>query len=208
MLRRTLLLSAPALVAGLALPPSVRAAPAANAEVFIMTLANDALKTLNERLPESEIEKRFQAMLEKDFDLPRIGRFVLGRYWASATDAEKQEFARLFEAYVVRSYSLRFSEYSGETVKVLGSRPQSQENTIVASQIVPPDGGGPPTKVDWIVNKRGDDFKIIDVNVEGVSMSMTHRQEFATVIEHAGGGVTALNKALEQKLNAASTAQQ
>ena len=207
MFRRTLLLSMPALLAGIGLAPSTRAATAASPEAFISTLANEALKTLNERLTESEIEKRFQVLLERDFDLPRIGRFVLGRYWNGATDTEKQDFAKLFEAYVVRSYSLRFSEYSGETVKVMGARPQSADNTIVASQIVPPDGGA-PTKVDWIVNKKGDDYRIIDVNVEGVSMSMTHRQEFATVIEHTGGGVTALNKALEQKLNAASTAQQ
>ena len=187
MLRRTLLLSASAFAAGLAVPPLLRAAPAATPETFIMTLTNDALKALNERLTEAEIEKRFQVLLEKDFDLPRIGRFVLGRYWAGATDVEKQEFGRLFEAYVVRSYSLRFSGYSGETVKVLGSRPQSQENTIVASLLVPPEGG-PGTKIDWIVNKKGEEFKIIDVNVEGVSMSMTHRQEFATVIERTGGG--------------------
>jgi len=207
MFRRNFLLTGPALLAGFALPLSARAVPAQNAESFIIGLTNDALKTLNERLSEPEIEKRFRVLLDKDFDLPRIGRFVLGRYWAGATDAEKAEFARLFEAYVVRSYSLRFSEYSGQTVKVIGSRPQSAENTIVASQIVPADGS-PPTKVDWIVNKKGDEFKIIDVNVEGVSMSMTHRQEFATVIEHTGGGVTALNKALQQKLGGSSTAQQ
>ena len=207
MLRRTLLLSMPALLAGIGLAPSVRAATAASPEAFITTLANEALKTLNERLTEAEIEKRFQVLLERDFDLPRIGRFVLGRYWNGATDTEKQDFAKLFEAYVVRSYSLRFSEYSGQTVTVTGSRAQSADNTIVASQIVPADGS-PPTKVDWIVNKKGDDYRIIDVNVEGVSMSMTHRQEFATVIERTGGGVTALNKALQQKLSGASTAQQ
>lgn len=207
MLRRTLLLSAPALLAGLAVPPVARAATAANPEAFINALAKDALKTLNERLPEAEIEKRFRVLLQADFDLPRIGRFVLGRYWNGATDAEKEEFGKLFEAYVVRSYSLRFSEYSGQTVTVTGSRAQSADNTIVASQIVPADGS-PPTKVDWIVNKKGDDYRIIDVNVEGVSMSMTHRQEFATVIERTGGGVTALNKALQQKLSGASTALQ
>ncbi|HTS94819.1 MAG TPA: ABC transporter substrate-binding protein [Stellaceae bacterium] len=207
MFRRTLLLSMPALFAGIGFAPPARAATAASPEAFITALAKDALKTLNERLPESEIEKRFQVLLERDFDLPRIGRFVLGRYWNGASDVEKQQFAKLFEDYVVRSYSLRFSEYSGQTVKVLGARPQSADNSVVASLIVPPDGGA-TTKVDWIVSKKGDDYRIIDVNVEGVSMSMTHRQEFATVIERTGGGVTALNKALEQKLSGASTAQQ
>jgi phospholipid transport system substrate-binding protein len=205
MLRRTLLLTAPALGVSLALASKARAAPAQSAEAFITTLANDALKTLSEKLPEAEIEKRFRVLLEKNFDLPRIGRFVLGRYWNGASDGEKRDFQKLFEDYVVRSYSLRFSEYSGETVKVTGSRPQSQENSIVASQILPTDGS-PPVKLDWIVAKTGDDYRIIDVSVSGVSMSVTHRQEFAAVIEKTGGGVTALNKALQDKLNGATAA--
>jgi phospholipid transport system substrate-binding protein len=205
MLRRTLLLTAPALGVSLALASKARAAPAQSAEAFITTLANDALKTLSEKLPEAEIEKRFRVLLEKNFDLPRIGRFVLGRYWNGASDGEKRDFQKLFEDYVVRSYSLRFSEYSGETVKVTGSRPQSQENSIVASQILPTDGS-PPVKLDWIVSKTGDDYRIIDVSVSGVSMSVTHRQEFAAVIEKTGGGVTALNKALQDKLNGATAA--
>ncbi|MGE5201392.1 MAG: phospholipid-binding protein MlaC [Acidobacteriota bacterium] len=206
MRRRTLLLIAPALGVGLALPRGAAAVPAQSAEAFITALANDALKTLSEKLSEAEIEKRFRALLERNFDLARIGRFVLGRYWNSASDGEKQEFQKLFEDYVVRSYSLRFSEYSGETVKVTGSRAQSQENTIVASQILQPDGS-PPVKLDWIVAKTGNDYLIIDVSVSGVSMSMTHRQEFAAVIEKTGGGVTALNKALQEKLNRATAAQ-
>lgn len=205
MLRRTLLLTAPALGVSLALASKARAAPAQSAEAFITTLANDALKTLSEKLPEAEIEKRFRVLLEKNFDLRRIGRFVLGRYWNGASDGEKRDFQKLFEDYVVRSYSLRFSEYSGETVKVTGSRPQSQENSIVASQILPTDGS-PPVKLDWIVAKTGDDYRIIDVSVSGVSMSVTHRQEFAAVIEKTGGGVTALNKALQDKLNGATAA--
>jgi len=205
MLRRTLLLTGPALGVSLAFASKARAAPAQSAEAFITTLANDALKTLSEKLPEAEIEKRFRVLLEKNFDLPRIGRFVLGRYWNGASDGEKRDFQKLFEDYVVRSYSLRFSEYSGETVKVTGSRPQSQENSIVASQILPTDGS-PPVKLDWIVAKTGDDYRIIDVSVSGVSMSVTHRQEFAAVIEKTGGGVTALNKALQDKLNGATAA--
>lgn len=205
MRRRTLLLIAPVLGVGLALPYATRAAPAQSAEAFITALAKDALTALDMKLPEAEIENRFRVMLQKKFDLPRIARFVLGRYWNGASDAEKQEFQKLFEAYVVRSYSLRFSGYSGETVKVTGSRPQSQENTVVASQILTTDGS-PPVKLDWIVAKTGDDYRIIDVSVSGVSMSMTHRQEFAAVIEKTGGGVTALNKALQEKLNQATAA--
>jgi phospholipid transport system substrate-binding protein len=205
--RRALLGLVPALAAGFLLGSTAHAAPAKDAEAFIGNIAIQALKDLSDKLPEPELEKRFQALLDKSFDMPRISRFVLGRYWIGATDREKQDFQKLFETYVVRSYSIRFSEYSGETVKVTGSRSESSENAVVTSQITQADGA-PPIRVDWIVRKNGDELRIADVSVEGVSMVLTQKQEFAAVIERTGGGVTALNKALQDKLSSTSTAQQ
>jgi phospholipid transport system substrate-binding protein len=205
--RRAFLGLAAALAAGIGIAPGAQAAASKEAETFISGRANEALKSLSDKLPESEIETRFRALLDQNFDMPRISRFVLGRYWNGATDPEKQDFQRLFEAYVVRAYSIRFSEYSGQAVKVTGSRSESADNTVVASQIVQPDGA-PPVRLDWIVRKDGDGFRIADVSVEGVSMVLTQKQEFAAVIERSGGGVTALNKAIQDKISSTKTAQQ
>jgi len=205
--RRAFLGFAAALAVGIAVAPPAHAAPSKEAETFITNLANAALKDLSDKLPEPELEKRFKALLDKNFDMPRISRFVLGRYWSGASDKEKQDFQDLFEAYVVRAYSIRFSEYSGETVKVTGSRSESQENVVVASQITQPDGA-PPVRVEWIVRKNDNEFRIADVSVDGVSMVLTQKREFAAVIERNGGGVTALNKAIQDKLNGTATAQQ
>jgi phospholipid transport system substrate-binding protein len=113
MLRRTLLLTAPALGVSLALASKARAAPAQSAEAFITTLANDALKTLSEKLPEAEIEKRFRVLLEKNFDLRRIGRFVLGRYWNGASDGEKRDFQEILENVKIREGKSVLDEKSG-----------------------------------------------------------------------------------------------
>lgn len=205
--RRAVLGLAAVLIAGVAFAPIAQAAPSKEAETFISNLANEALKDLSDKLPEPELEQHFKALLDRNFDMPRISRFVLGRYWNSANDKEKQDFQGLFEQYVVRAYSIRFSEYSGETVKVTGSRSDSPENVVVASQITQPNNA-PPVKVDWIVRKDGGDFHIADVSVDGVSMVLTQKQEFAAVIERNGGGVTGLNRAIADKLNGTHTAQQ
>jgi len=205
--RRFFLGFAAALSVGFGVAPRVQAAPSKEAETYIGNLANQALKDLSDKLPEPELEKRFRTLLDKNFDMPRISRFVLGRYWTGATEPERQDFQRLFEAYVVRAYSIRFSEYSGETVKVTGSRSESAENTVVASQIIQSDGA-PPVHVDWIVRKDSGEFRIADVSVDGVSMVLTQKQEFAAVIERNGGGVAALNKAIQDKLSSTNTAQQ
>lgn len=201
--RRPPILLSLALALVLFLAPAHAAAPS-DAAAFINDLLNKALKTLdNKQLSEEERAKTFRDLLDRDFDMPRISRFVLGPYWREASDQEKQQFQKLFEDYVVRSYATRFSEYSGEQVKVTGSRPESETSTLVQSQVVRQNG--PPAKVDWRVRKQDNDFKIVDVDVEGVSMVLTQREEFSSVIQRSGGTVAGLNKTLQERLASGDT---
>ena len=80
-----------------------------------------------------------------------------------------------------------------------GSRPETADITVVSSEIIHPNGD-PPVKVTWRVRKGASGYKIIDVGVEGVSMMLTQREEFASVIERNGGTVAGLTQAIEQKL--------
>jgi phospholipid transport system substrate-binding protein len=181
-----------------------RAATASDASNFIATLATKTLATLKEQqLSPQQREERFRMLFHDNFDIPSISRFVLGRYWRSSSDADKQEFMKLFEDYVVRSYSARFAEYAGETVKVTSARPSGDNTSVVMSDIVHPDGS-PPLKLEWTVIHNGNDYRITDVSVEGVSMVLTQRQEFASVIQHGGGQLSALNQALRQKISASA----
>jgi phospholipid transport system substrate-binding protein len=166
---------------------------------FIDNLANHTLRILGEHLPAAESEQRFKALLLENFDMPRISRFVLGRYWLTASSQEKEEFQGLLPDYVARSYSKRFANYSGETVKVTRSRPVREDTTVVSSQIVNPSGAS-PVSAEWWVVRTGDDLRIIDVVVDGVSLVLTLRQEFVAVIEQQGGGVSTLNRMLREKL--------
>ena len=166
---------------------------------FIDNLANQTLKILGERLPPAESEQRLKALLLENFDMPRISGFVLGRYWPTARSQEKEEFQGLLPDYVARSYSKRFASYSGEKVKVTRSRPAGEDNIVVSSQIINP-SSAPPVSAEWWVVRTGDDFRIIDVVVDGVSLVLTLRQEFVAVIEQRGGGVSTLNRMLREKL--------
>jgi phospholipid transport system substrate-binding protein len=194
------------LIVGLAFGTAgtVRAEPATDAAGFVNELVHQALKSIdNKQVTEQERTNHFRDLLSKDFDMPRIGRFVLGRYWNDASDQDKQQFQQLFQEYVVRAYAQRFGEYNGETVKIMGSRQESETSTLVQSQILRPNGA-PPAKVDWRVRKGDTGFKIVDVDVEGVSMVLTQREEFGSVMQRAGG-VPGLNKTLQEKLASGDT---
>jgi phospholipid transport system substrate-binding protein len=196
MVRRLFLMAGLILVAGSsggALPAAAAADPAA----VISNLGSQALEVLGKGTPPAQRVARFRELLREDFDVPGIARFVLGRYWNVATEEQRAEYVRLFEQYVAMAYATRLAEYAGETFRVVGSRPDA-EGAIVQSQILRSDGEA-PIKVDWRLVGRNGAYKIADVSVDGISMAVTQRSEFASVIQHNGGQVQGLIAMLREK---------
>ncbi len=202
-MRRRLTFILPVFAIALMFGSPARAAAAADPQGLVKDLVAQAISTIaDKQAPQDAREAKFRALLESGFDIPRISRFVLGRYWNSAADPDKQAFGTLFEEWIVRTYSARFRDYGGQTIQVTGSRPESETNTVVLSQFVSTNGA-PPAKVEWHVRKEADGgFKIVDVSVEGVSMALTQRDEIAAVADRNGGTVEGLNKALKERLSA------
>ena len=200
MMRRWLLIGGSVLIAGILL--SARpAAAAADPAAVITNLGNQALQVLGSNVDPSQRVVRFRQLFSQDFDVPGIARFVLGRYWQIATPQQQQEFIGLFTSYIAVAYSDRLAEYSGETLRVTGSR-AAADGAMVSSEIVRPNGA-PPAKIDWLLTQENGAYKISDVIVEGVSMAVTQRSEFASVIQRNGGQVQGLITALRQKTEAA-----
>jgi phospholipid transport system substrate-binding protein len=178
-------------------------AAASDAAAFITDLGNKALTMLNQRQKsQADFERQFRALLHEGFDVNRISCFVLGRYCRTAPEAQRQEFTKAFEDYIVGVYTVRFSEYTGESFKVTGSRSEGKAS-LVSSQIVRPNGA-PPVKVDWRVGDTPQGPKITDVAVEGVSMILTQRDEFSAVLQRNNGDLQALTKMLKDKTKSPS----
>jgi phospholipid transport system substrate-binding protein len=193
--RRIFLVFAAALMlAGLFQQP---AQAAREADDFIREMGEKAINSLTgATLSEKERADRFREILDKSFDMPTIARFTLGRYWRVATKEQKDEYVKLFEDFVIQAYAARFKEYRNEGFKVGDVREIGDGQKLVASQIIRE--GQPPVAVQWRV--RGNSaYKIIDVMVEGISMSVTQRDEFAAVISSNGGKVEGLLSALRKK---------
>jgi phospholipid transport system substrate-binding protein len=180
----------------LVVPAAQPAAAAESPKALVEMLGDKAIRSLTGNVQREERESRFRTLLREGFDVPAIGRFTLGRYWRQASPAQQQEYLTLFEKFIVQAYAARFAEYSGEQFKVTGERADG-DATVVQSEVAKP--GAQPAKVDWRVAQTGGQPKIVDVVVEGVSMAVTQRSEFASVIQRNGGNVEGLLKALRQK---------
>jgi phospholipid transport system substrate-binding protein len=178
----------------LALPNHVLSDDTADrASGFIENLAKEAVTALTDPdISREERETRFRKMLNDHFAVTTIGQWVLGRYWNTATLEERKEFLKLFEDLLVVTYLNRFQRYSGETLSVEKTLVDDKSgDAVVFSQINRPDGTA-VVNVGWRLRGQADSFKIVDVLVEGVSMGLTQRSEFAAVIRKHGGQVSGL----------------
>src|SRR5215467_6332462 len=180
-------------------------AVAADANLFMNQFWGQTVEVLSKKVPRAERLARFRQLYLAEFDGPGIARFVLGRYWLSASEQEQQEFLKLFEDYVVFVYGTRLSNFGGETFKIRGSR-TDESGTIVSTDIVSPNGDA-PIKLDWRLITDHGSFKINDVNIEGISMLVTQRSEFASVIQRHGGQVGELLAMMRERTKTANAAQ-
>tara|TARA_R110000796_G_scaffold11478_3_gene38422 strand:- start:123766 stop:124413 length:648 start_codon:yes stop_codon:yes gene_type:complete len=168
-----------------------------SASEVIQALADQALADLTDQTLSDDVRrKKFVALMDRYFEMDVVSRFVLGRYWRSISQEEISEFATLLQNYLALNYANQFKELNGEQF-VVGNETQNNKDTFVNSQFVRPDG--PPVSIVWRMREFDNEFKIIDVSIEGLSMGITQRDEFTSVIQQNGDDVSALTKALKAK---------
>jgi phospholipid transport system substrate-binding protein len=168
---------------------------------FIQDLGDNAIKIVaNKQLSSSQRSAAFSTILSDNFDIKTIGRFVIGRTWNQATPGQKDEYMDLFKSLVIRTYGSRMTLYTGEGFEVVGTRTESDMDTVVMSRITHPDGSK-STNIDWRVRQKDSKMGVIDVVVEGVSLSVTQKQEYSSVIQNNGGNIDGLLKVMRAQLD-------
>jgi phospholipid transport system substrate-binding protein len=141
----------------------------------------------------------FRQLFGEDFDVPGLGRFVLGRFARVLNPLEQQEFLGLFETYVVSTYSDRLAEFAadGGVLRVIGSRLEPG-GTIVSGVIIRGQTV-PPIKIDWRLTERDGVYKITDVIIDGLSMAVNGRSELEGVAERNGEQPQAILAVMRQE---------
>jgi phospholipid transport system substrate-binding protein len=185
--RRRLLLAL--LAAGL-LPFGWRAAGAAPsadaARALIEEVSAEVLAILsNQALADRQKFDALVELLDEPIDLDLVARLILGRHWRSADDGQRQQYLVLFREYALANLASKLHLYRGQSFEVTGAKVVSDKDALVTSRIL--SEGEPPLQVDWRLRERdGAGPVTIDLIVEGVSLIVTLRSEFAAVIERQG----------------------
>ncbi len=175
-----------------------RAEQTDGAAAFVRDFGDQAVAVLVDgNLPSGQREVAFRRLFKAGFDIDVISRFVLGKYWRNATPAERAEYTRLFEDFIIATYARRMEAYSDEELVVGDVTYKGDKRAIVTSEIVRPDAK--PIRVDWQLRRNGERWYFVDVVVEGMSMALTQRSEFTSVIRKNGGQIEGLLATLRQR---------
>ncbi|MDX1709801.1 MAG: ABC transporter substrate-binding protein [Rhodovibrionaceae bacterium] len=180
--------------------PAASASTAEQAEAFLTNLSQKAVEGLKgEEMTQEEREQRFRQLLDHAFDMEAISQFVLGRYSRVASEEEKQRFTDVLKDIVVQRFMPLFGDYRGEGLDVRQTVVDEGRNLVTI--ITSTEFQGEPVRLDWRLRPRGESFKIVDVVVEGASLVITYRSEYAAFIKQNGGNVSALIADLREKLD-------
>lgn len=202
MTRRLMALHAvPALLlgtAGAAARPAQAAVDPGRAAAFIRTTGDELVAAINDpRLGLDARRRRVADILRQAVDIEGAGRFVLGRHWRQASPSERQEYLRLFEEVIIRNLAARFGEYRGVRFAVAGTERRADGDALVTTTVERP--GTAAFALGWRVREVAGRPRIVDMIAEGVSLRLTKRSEYSSVV-HRGGGIAALLAAMRDQI--------
>lgn len=185
MIRRLAVALAAALV--LAVPLRAARADCPGAEAFIAQAADRTLGVLN--APGTDDARRLAGMNQLLFelaDLPLIARLVLGRHWRSASEAQRQAYLDAFRTYALDSLARRFARLGGGVgYRLLGRCVADGTDALIPIEVTLPNRTD-PVRIEWRVRETDGAYRLIDVAVEGVSLVVSNRSEFDSVVNRQG----------------------
>jgi phospholipid transport system substrate-binding protein len=136
----------------------------------------------NENLSETK-RAALRALISVGFELDVTSQFVLGKFWGRARTEQRAEFKGLFAEYLVNTYANHLNRYRIATLTVDTSNRVAENDFLVQTSI---DSASDTANVVWRVRAWDGEYRIIDILIDRISLALTHRSEFASVVQRGG----------------------
>ena len=167
-------------------------------DVFVQSTVNRASEILTKNIPQEEKISKLKEIAKETVDIRGVGFYSLGVNRKNLNEEQKTQYFKLFEAYFLKSFSSRLSEYTNPEIDVLSKKVLSDNYTIVNS-VLRGTAERPEVKIDWrIYTKNKNNPLIRDLIIEGLSLARTQKEEFASILNSNDGNINSLFESLEK----------
>jgi phospholipid transport system substrate-binding protein len=148
-------------------------------------IANRTLKVLkNANLDTPSRQGCLERVLSENLDLKAIANFTLGHHRTTLSEAQRQTFEDEFGSYVIASYARRISRRAPESVDVIASRQVTPRTAAVSTRARKADGGS--VVWTWRLLERDGRYRIVDLQMAGVSLAVTYRSKIGATLASEG----------------------
>ena len=145
--------------------------------------------------------EKVSALFDRYFDLPTIAKFSAGPYWRAANAAEKTTYEAVIRDVIIGTVVRNFDQLSGLKFTITGSQAKGEKLVLVNGTFAGFDPEQPPIAVGWRVVMNGKASpRILDVEIENISMLVTQKQENIAIIRQNQGQFAALIDAMKQRI--------
>ena len=128
--------------------------------------------------------KTITPVIEHTHDLPFIAQIAIGRYWKDLTKEQQEEFTSTFQELSHSTYAGQFKSYSGEQFSLISEKPLRGNRVLVQTQFVKADGE--EIRFNYVLHQTNDQWKIINIMVNGVSDLALKRTEYGSILKNDG----------------------
>lgn len=158
---------------------------------MILGLSTVVLGELNERAEELAANPGAIRAFADEHILPfvdtnRMARYIVGRYWRTATEQQQQAFTEQFTLTMMRSYSQSLLKLKIDKIDVANALPDGNNRVIVPTRVTQADGSTADVGYRVFKEAATGNWLVYDVIVEGISLLVNFRESYTTDIERRG----------------------
>ena len=187
------LLAAALAVAGLS--PVVAPAPAmaqaaagseAAASRYVVDLSGRVFGLLRDQSQSrTQVRAKFKTMLTDNFALGEIGDRLIRRYRSQITPAQYAAYQAALPQFAINAYTDRLYSYAEATVTPVRTVPRGANGDVdVYTKVSKP--GGKPFDAIWQVRPAGGSYKVLNLTLSGINLSLTQEADFSAYIAKNG----------------------
>jgi len=130
------------------------------------------------------------------FDFSRMTRLAVGKDWRQADSTQQEALTNEFRTLLVRTYSVALAQVRDHEITYLPLKAPADAPEVVVQTKVAQDSGK-PIRMDYRMIADGDEWKVYDIMVDGVSLVVNYRSQFNATV--ASSGIDGLVQLLRDK---------
>ena len=162
-----------------------------NPHEFIDSKAQEMVQVLKENnelfySDKDAYENKIKIIFEPIIDFRRVSALVMGKkYYVASTKDQRSRFIEIFKDSLLDTYSETLAQWQDQKIVTIFPKDTQFTNQVIVKQNLYTSSSVYPIK--YTLRKDGNEWKIINIVVNGVNLGLTFRNQFRALADNNNG---------------------